>query len=51
MGITIKNALEKDGIEHFFIYHPAARGKIRKKEMYCKHVKENLAELLQSKVL
>lgn len=42
MGLKVKKALEKEGIPHLFIYHPAARGKIRKKELYESHVRENL---------
>ena len=42
MGRKVSNALKKEGIEHKFIYHPATRGKIRKKELYCQHVKEQL---------
>src|SRR4051812_32569471 len=32
MGMKVKKEMEKRGIEHIFIFHPAARGKIRKKE-------------------
>lgn len=46
MGKKVDSALTRDGIEHYFIKHPAARGEIRKKRNYCKHVKENLADLL-----
>ncbi len=46
MGDKVSKALTMAGIEHYFIYHPAARGTIRKKEIYCEHVKTNLADLL-----
>lgn len=42
LGNKVAKALNKEGIEHIFIFHPAARGKIRKKELYCAHVKEQL---------
>lgn len=42
LGNKVARALRKEGIEHIFIFHPAARGKIRKKELYCAHVKEKL---------
>jgi hypothetical protein len=42
MGRKVSNALTKEGIEHKFIIHPAARGKIRTKELYIEHVKQNL---------
>lgn len=42
MGDKVSNALSKNGIDHIKIVHPAARGKIRAKLMYCKHVKQKL---------
>ena len=42
MGHKVRKELEKQGIPHIFIYHPATRGKIRKKELYCEHVKNKL---------
>lgn len=42
MGHKVSNALKKENIKHIFIYHPATRGKIRKKELYCEHVKNKL---------
>jgi len=42
MGNKVKKELTELGINYTFIYHPAARGAIRKKERYCEHVKQNL---------
>jgi len=42
MGNRVKRKLDELGIPYLFIYHPAARGKIRKKEVYCEHVKNKL---------
>jgi hypothetical protein len=42
MGHKVRRALEKERINHIFIFHPATRGKIRTKELYCNHVKERL---------
>jgi len=42
MGNKVSKALTKDGIKHLFIYHPATRGIIRTKMLYCKHVKNGL---------
>lgn len=44
MGEKVANALKKENIEHIQIVHPAARGKIRKKELYCQHVMEKIYE-------
>lgn len=43
MGEKVSMAMAKAGISHLRIVHPAARGKIRKKEIYAKHIKETLA--------
>jgi len=45
MGQKVQKALEKEGIEHIKLIHPAARGKIRKKERYLRHVREQLGAL------
>lgn len=42
MGKKVSNALKKEDIEHIQIIHPAARGKIRKKELYYQHVMERI---------
>lgn len=42
MGKKVQNELIKLGIDFIPLVHPAARGKIRNKELYCKHVKEQL---------
>jgi hypothetical protein len=42
MGRKVEKELTKLGISHKFIFHPAARGKIRRKGEYKKHVKERL---------
>lgn len=39
LGQKVHQELEKRQIEHKTITHPAARGKIRKKENYLEHVK------------
>ena len=45
MGRKVERALIKENIEHTFIIHPAARGNIRKKANYKRHVKKQLATL------
>ena len=40
MGRKVAKALTDEKIEHVFIYHPATRGKIRTKHLYCEHVKQ-----------
>lgn len=42
MGRKVSNALKQERINHIFIFHPATRGKIRKKELYLEHVKQAL---------
>ncbi len=42
MGKKVQAALEEEGIPHLAIVHPAARGRIRKRERYIAHVKEVL---------
>lgn len=43
MGRKVERGLKKLSIDHRFIYHPATRGTIRKKENYLNHVKEQLS--------
>jgi hypothetical protein len=43
MGLKVQLALDKSGIEHIGIIHPAARGKIRRKENYTAHIRQRLA--------
>ena len=42
MGSKVQKELKKRNIEHVALVHPAARGKIRKKERYAAHVGEQL---------
>jgi hypothetical protein len=42
MGNKVSNELAKMNITHIKITHPAARGKIRLKSAYAKHLKEML---------
>lgn len=46
MGRKVEKELKKHQIDHVFIIHPAARGKIRIIENYKAHVKEKLQEVL-----
>jgi hypothetical protein len=45
MGKKVQTRLSTLNIDHIPIVHPAARGKIRKRERYIKHVKEQLFPL------
>jgi hypothetical protein len=45
LGKRVSGELAKRGIEHVAIVHPAARGKIRKRERYIAHVAEKLGVL------
>lgn len=38
MGMLASKELDRLGVEHDTIIHPAARGKIRKKERYARHL-------------
>lgn len=49
LGKKVSAELVKRGIEHVALVHPAARGKIRKRERYHKHVKDKLAALTSGK--
>ena len=42
LGQPVSKALAERGIEHIQLIHPAARGKIRKRERYREHVRERL---------
>jgi hypothetical protein len=42
MGEKVAKSLRCHGVDHKKIVHPAARGKIRGKEIYCQHVKDVL---------
>jgi hypothetical protein len=46
MGRKVERELKKHQIEHEYIHHPAARGKIRIIENYVAHVKEQIGELV-----
>lgn len=46
MGRKVEKELKKHQIPHYFIIHPAARGKIRIIENYKAHVKEQLENLI-----
>lgn len=45
MGRKVEKELNKLNIEHEFIFHPAARGTIRKIDNYKNHVKERIGHL------
>ena len=42
MGRKVEKQYKKLNLPYIFIYHPATRGAIRKKEVYCEHVKQQL---------
>ena len=46
MGRVVQEAMTKAGIQHIPIVHPAARGRIRKKELYNKHIKEAVEKVV-----
>jgi len=43
MGKKVQKRLAELGVTHTPLIHPAARGKIRKKELYRQHVKDTLS--------
>lgn len=45
MGEKVSAVLHRENIPHIRIVHPAARGKIRKRERYHAHIKETLGHL------
>ena len=46
LGKRVSAELTKRGIEHVALVHPAARGKIRKRERYHAHVAERLSRVI-----
>ena len=42
MGRRVQTELERRGIQFIPLVHPAARGKIRRKDRYTRHVRETL---------
>lgn len=44
MGRKVQMALDAQGIAYIALVHPAARGRIRRKEIYAAHVAEMLGE-------
>lgn len=48
LGKRVSAELAKRKIEHVALVHPAARGKIRKRERYVAHVAEKLKPVVQS---
>ena len=45
MGRKVERELKKHQIEHLYIHHPAARGKIRIIENYKAHVREQIGHV------
>jgi len=45
MGALVQKKLNQLNINHYGIIHPSARGKIRLKENYIKHISEKLGHL------
>lgn len=45
MGRKVHDELSKWGIMHYELVHPAARGKIRSKERYARHVQSVLRQV------
>jgi hypothetical protein len=50
LGQRVSAELARRGVDHVAIVHPAARGKIRKRERYHAHVREKLGPHLRSSV-
>jgi hypothetical protein len=46
LGKRVSTELTKRGVDHVAIVHPAARGKIRKRERYHAHVRDKLGGVL-----
>jgi hypothetical protein len=46
MGRKVERELKKHQISHYYIHHPAARGKIRIIENYKAHVRKQLADVI-----
>jgi len=49
LGKRVSAELAKRGIVHVALVHPAARGKIRKREVYIAHVAERLAPAMRKR--
>ena len=47
MGRKVEKELKKHNIDHIYIHHPAARGKIRIVKNYIKHVEQQLSAVLE----
>lgn len=47
LGKRVSTELSKRGVEHVALVHPAARGRIRKRERYHAHVKATLGAALK----
>lgn len=45
MGRKVERELKKHNIDHHYIHHPAARGKIRIVDNYIGHVREQIGHL------
>ena len=45
LGDKVSKGLDNHAIKHYRMVHPAARGKIRKKENYINHTREVLKEI------
>jgi len=45
LGDKVSKGLDNHAIKHYKMVHPAARGKIRKKENYIKHTREILTNI------
>lgn len=50
LGKKVQGALEARRIVHVALVHPAARGKIRKREVYIAHFRERLRGVLGERV-
>lgn len=46
LGKRVSAELSRRGIQHVALVHPAARGRIRKRERYHAHVREKLGEVV-----
>jgi hypothetical protein len=46
MGRKVERELNKLGIKHEFIYHPATRGAVRNIEKYKQHVRERIEHIV-----
>lgn len=46
LGKRVSAELAKRGVDHVALVHPAARGRIRKRERYVAHVRERLSKVI-----